>query len=138
MQRVEAAGWRDAVQSAIQQGHRTFVTLIGLDDGGLQVLLRLRDDGGQDLVLGVDAADGVPTLIEVLPQAAWYEREVAEMFGVTFIGHDTQPLLLAAGTEPPMRKDRWLPARQDTPWPGEKEPGGAVPRRRQLPPGVRP
>ena len=145
MQRVEPARWRAAIVDAIAGGHDCFVTLMGLDDGGVQVWLRLRrgsDEAlraaaGDDVVFTVDARDGVDTIIDLLPEAAWCEREAAEMFGITFHGHETAPLLLPAGTPPPMRVDAWLEARQ-TPWPGAHDPGAMTTRRRQLPPGVRP
>lgn len=140
MQRIEPTAWHDTVRDVMRAGNSSFVTLIGLDDDGLHVLLRLRDVAGgapaDDVVLAVRADDGVDTVTDLLPEAAWYEREAAEMFGIRFNGHDTHPLLLPAGTPPPMRKDAWLEPRQSTPWPGEKDPGGATPRRRTLPPGV--
>lgn len=137
MQRVEPSAWVIAVRDAITAGHAEFVTLIGLDDDGVQVLLRLRDASGHDLVLATDAAAGVDSVVILLPQAAWYEREAAEMYGIAFHGHDTRPLLLPEGSPPLMRRSEWLEARQSTPWPGEKEPGGVAARRRQRPPGVR-
>jgi NADH-quinone oxidoreductase subunit D len=42
-----------------------------------------------------DDAPEVPTVTDLIPGAAFYEREVAEMLGVTFMGHpDPRPLLL--------------------------------------------
>ena len=141
MQRIDPTAWHAAVADAIAGGHARFVTLMGIDDGGVQVWLRLRADARDaaedDVVLAVDAAGGIPTITDLLPEAAWYEREAAEMYGITFHGHATAPLLLPAGTPPPMRKDAWLEARQ-VPWPGTHEPGATTTRRRQQPPGVRP
>lgn len=138
MRRVEASGWHGAVAHAIDDGFQHFVTLMGIDDGGPQVWVRLRNDAGVDTAIGVDAASGVATIIDLLPAAAWYEREAAEMYGIVFLGHDTRPLLLDDGGHAPMLRSHWLAARTETPWPGEKEPGGVAARRRQLPPGVRP
>lgn len=135
MQRVEPAGWREAVVAEQSAGFTTFVTLMAIDDDGISVWLRLRNAEGEDTVLAT-AADGVPSIVDLLPDASWCEREAAEMFGITFAGHDTRPLLLAAGSTPPMPKGALLAARQTTPWPGEKDPGGTTPRRRTLPPGV--
>jgi NADH-quinone oxidoreductase subunit C len=108
---------------------------MAIDDDGVSVALRLRNAKGEDTVF-TTGADGVGTIVDLFPEAAWYEREAAEMFGITFIGHATQPLLLAADTTPPMPKSRLLESRQATPWPGEKDPGGVTARRRTLPPGV--
>ena len=135
MQRVDVLQWRDAVAAAMTSGYDRFVTLMAIDDDGLFVWLRLRNASGDDVVLAT-AAEGVPTLIDIIPGVAWCEREAAEMFGIAFIGHETAPLLLAAGTEPPMPKHELLDMRQSTPWPGEKDPGGVTARRRTLPPGV--
>ena len=136
MRHVEPGDWHTSVATAIADGFHGFVTLMGVDDDGPQVWLRLRDDAGIDDVLAVDASGGIATITDLLPQAAWYEREAAEMFGIAFIGHDARPLLLADASAAPMLRSHWLGARQQTPWPGEKEPGGVSARRRQLPPGV--
>lgn len=142
MQHVEPADWHATVESLIAQGFDRFVTLTGVDTDGVQVWLRLRDAAGTDAVLAT-TAERVDTIIDVLPDAAWAERETAEMFGVVFIGHDTAPLLLTSDAPPvPLRKSMLLDARNTVPWPGGKEPGesGDRPpsRRRLLPPGVRP
>ncbi len=50
----------------------------------------------------------MPTLTGVWPAANWYERETAELFGITFDGHpDPRPLLLPEDWEgtPPLRRD---------------------------------
>jgi len=135
MKRVETSAWHDTVAARMAAGYDQLVTLMAIDDEGISVWLRLRNAGGTDAVLATDA-DGVSTIIDLIPAAAWYEREAAEMFGITFVGHDTAPLLLPAGTRPPMPEAVLLDARQSTPWPGEKDPGGTTPRRRTLPPGV--
>jgi NADH-quinone oxidoreductase subunit C len=100
------------------------------------VLLRTRCPGGDPRV---------PTLSGVFAGAAWAEREVAEMFGLTVVGHPHPgPLLLPAGFEgAPLRKSFVLASRVARPWPGAPEPGqssaeAATGRRRTLPPGVPP
>ena len=138
MRTVDPKEWHNAVSASIADGYAQFVTLMGIDDDGVQVWLRLRNDQAEDLVLAADASRGLDTLIDLLPDCTWYEREAAEMFGIRFHGHDTQPLLRPAGSPPWMLKSQLLEPRNTTPWPGEKDPGGATPRRRSLPPGVRP
>ncbi len=82
----------------------------------------------------------VPSLIGVFAGAAWHERQAAEMFGVTFDGHDDPaPLLLSGGARHPLRKDNRL-ERRDVPWPGAVDPahsgsGRRPPRRPLRPPG---
>ena len=88
----------------------------------------------------------VASVAEVFAGAGWHEREVREMFGVTFAGStDVARLLLPAGFDGhPLRKDFVLASRVAAPWPGQKEPGesdallasGRAPRRRVRPPGV--
>ena len=137
MLRVESAQWRDQVSAAIARGFDMLVTMLAVDDAGVVVWLRLRNSSGVDGVLSVDASHGLESLTELLPGCAWYEREIAEMFGVAFHGHAVTPLLLPEGSAPLMLKSALLETRQSTPWPGEKDPGGVTARRRQLPPGVR-
>lgn len=84
----------------------------------------------------------VDTLTGVFPGVSWYEREVAEMFGVDFAGHPHLiPLLLPPEFEGhPLRKDFVLASRVAKVWPGAKEPGeshaGGEKRGRMRPPGV--
>jgi NADH-quinone oxidoreductase subunit C len=87
----------------------------------------------------------VPSLAGVFAGAGWHERQVWEMFGVTFDGHPgLVPLLLPDGFEGhPLRKEFVLASRVAKAWPGAKEPGESDrdlatgrPRRRILPPGV--
>lgn len=138
--RIDVMQWHDAVNASIDDGYSTFVTLTGVDDDGVQVWLRLRNAAGEDVVLHT-IGETVSTVTDLLPAAAWYERETAEMFGVHFIGHDTHPLLLRE-MHAPLRREHFLDARNNTVWPGGKEPGesGDRPpsRRRLLPPGVKP
>jgi NADH-quinone oxidoreductase subunit C len=61
-----------------------------------------------------------PTLISIFAGANWHEREVHEMYGISFIGHpDLRKLYLPTDFEGhPLRKDYPLLARRIKPWPG--------------------
>jgi len=82
------------------------------DQGELEIVYHAYRVGTRERVIvrlrvGRDAP-AVPTVTGVWPAANWKEREVAEMFGVTFAGHpDPRPLLLPEDwTElHPLRKD---------------------------------
>ena len=62
----------------------------------------------------------IGTWTDVFQGANWHEREVWEMFGITFIGHpDLRHIYLPGGFEGhPLRKDFPLLARVVKPWPG--------------------
>ena len=82
----------------------------------------------------------IDTVRSVYAGAVWHEREIAELFGVEFVGGDSRRLLLNPefqGT--PLRKDEVLAARTGLDWPGAKEPGetdASANRRRIVPSGV--
>ena len=138
--------WADEVAAARDGGavFFDFLTAVDLEDDGFEVVCRLWDPVRRTASLlstrctRVDPR--VPTLTGLFAGAAWHERAVAEMFGVTFDGHDTAPLLLPASFEGhPLRKDFSLAAREARPWPGAKDPGEstadlATPRRRRAKP----
>ncbi len=77
-------------------------------DGVLVLLYHFWE--GEGITLRVDLQEPerrIPTLVSFLPGADFYEREVFEMYGVTFDGHpDLRPLLLPDDWEggPPMRR----------------------------------
>jgi NADH:ubiquinone oxidoreductase subunit C len=63
----------------------------------------------------------IETVSGVFAGAAWHEREVAELFGVEFVGGERRRLLLNPGFEgTPLRKDEVLAARTGMNWPGAR------------------
>lgn len=80
-----------------------------------------------------DDSLSIASIISVYAGANWHEREVAEMYGVSFAGHpDPRKLYLPTEFEGyPLRKDFALLARRIRPWPGivdvEQMPGDNEP-----------
>ncbi len=142
-------GWLAAVESLKAEGFDYFDWLGCVDEIGrqdcLRVVLVVRDvgQGAEPRMLSCSLSRSAPridTVSGVFAGAAWHEREVAELFGVEFIGGDHRRLLLNPEFEgTPLRKDEVLAARTGMNWPGAKEPGeteASPGRRRLVPPGV--
>jgi Ni,Fe-hydrogenase III large subunit len=56
--------------------------------GGMHLLAVLADpDEGVLRLLGCPVAEAYPSLTPSLPQAHWFEREIAEVWGITPVGH---------------------------------------------------
>jgi len=87
-----------AVRAILREGHLHHLsTISGLDSGQeLEVLYHFWLGSGITLRVRCPRERAIlPTLVELLPAADWYEREVHEMLGIDFAGHpDLAPLLL--------------------------------------------
>lgn len=150
--RVPPTGWLPLCTGLASAGAAMLDMLTAVDDPGngrIEVVVHLVDVAIRERHLvwtAVDRDDPVlASLVDVYPGAAWHEREVHEMFGVTFSGNpDLRPLLTTADAGHPLRRTTPLPARMTTPWPGSVEPSdrpagdrvAARPRTRPGPPGV--
>ena len=141
--------WVEEVTAARDAGMTffDFLTAVDLEAEGFEVVVHLWDPAGRSgqrlRTRCPRDTPVVPTLVGVFAGAGWHERAAAELFGIRFEGHDTAPLLLAAGFDGhPLRKDFLLASRLAKPWPGAKEPGESdadlqtPSRRRPRPPGV--
>lgn len=105
-------------------------------DTRFQVLARLYSvSAGMGITFKADLPDddlSIATWSQVFSGANWHEREAAEMFGITFVGHPN-PVNMYLPTDfvgHPLRKDFPLLSRRVRPWPGivdvEPMPGGAA------------
>jgi len=93
-------------------------------DTRFQVFARVHSHSRKlGLTLKVDIPDDDLSIVTWLPVYAgvnWHEREVLEMFGITFVGHPYLLNLYLPGEFEghPLRKDFPLLARHVKPWPG--------------------
>ena len=98
---IDRADWVEAVTAARDRGETFFdlLTAVDLEERGFEVVLHLWDPAarsGEILRTSCPRDDArVPTLTGVFAGAAWHERATAELFGISFSGHDTAPLLLS-------------------------------------------
>ena len=77
------------------------------------VFHRIADNARTRVKTEVADGESVPSIVELFPSADWYEREIFDLFGVTFQGHpDLRRILLP---------DDWIghPLRRDHPLGGE-------------------
>lgn len=130
---VPPESWAAAVELArAELGFEYFDFLTAVDEpDGLAVVChvaRAEPFGHLLLRTRLGGSTTVASVASSYAGAGWHERETAEMFGITFVGPDgepleLEPLLLPPGFEGhPLRKDFALQARLDRPWPGSKDP----------------
>lgn len=139
-QKVEKSEWQN---KASEMKHLGFVRgewLTATHNGGdaFEISLMLStEDLTKNLILVTEIESTIDSLINIYPSICFHEREVAQMFGVKFIGNDNSDLAFdieLAGF--PLRRDFALKTRADTSWPGAVEPDESAKRRPSLPPGV--
>jgi NADH-quinone oxidoreductase subunit C len=102
---------RPAVQLLVEQFDlRHLSTITGIDTGTeIELLYHFWDRRGLTLRTSLSRENPqIVTLIDLVPGAAFYEREVAEMLGVVFEGHTGLDTLLLPDdwdSGPPLRKE---------------------------------
>jgi len=94
------------------------------------------EDLSKKTLVSTAITQSIETLIEVYPNVTFHECEVAQMFGVIFLGHETQNAFEIEFEGFPLRRDFALASRVQTPWPGTVELEVSARRRTSLPPGV--
>lgn len=143
---VAPTAWRDEIRAAVASGHDMLMQLTAVDEIGrsdeIRILAWLDNPSGHGrihLAVLVDRAQPrLDSIADLIPGAAWLERQVHDFFGVEFTGGDPRALLNHQGGAP-LLKDVLLEPRLETTWPGSLEPGesdASPSRRRIVPPGV--
>lgn len=110
---VDVKGLKDVVQLLKGEGFTHLSAITGLEvNGGVELLYHLAK-GGVLLTVKVKLPAGeavVPSITDLIPGAALYEREVHDMLGVNFKGHPNLAPLLVPDNWPkgsyPLRKSR--------------------------------
>ncbi len=109
---VSIAGLREIIGHLVEVLNVPHLsTITGQEvDGGIELLYHFWHGSGLTLrvLLPLDALQ-IATVTDIIPGAAFYEREIVEMLGVTFVGHQ-DPLRLFLPDDwdgpPPLRKER--------------------------------
>ena len=102
-------------------------------------LMLSNEDLTENVILTTEIVGSIESLLTVYPNSDFHEREVAQMFGVEFIGNaNPAPAFEIELSGFPLRRDFALTTRADTSWPGAVEPDETAKRRPSLPPGVLP
>ncbi len=115
--RTTAAKLRDSVAKVKSLGCRRLSAISAVDMGDtIDVIYHACAPKGVlvSIRAAVPKADArIPTVVDLMPAAALYEREIHDLFGVTFLGNpDMRRLMLHEGWpegQYPLRKD-WKPA----------------------------
>jgi NADH-quinone oxidoreductase subunit C len=141
-QKVDKSAWLIQAADMKQRGLVRCEWLTATHNGGdsFEISLMIsNEDLSESMILSTDVEASLESLIEIYPSVEFHEREVAQMFGVYFIGsNNSAPAFEIELTGFPLRRDFALATRADTEWPGAVEPDENAKRRPSLPPGVLP
>ena len=126
---VTADRWHDAVAEAMST-HPWLAHLTAIDGAGergqdpdIIVVCRCENHDGDDVTVSTRVPrDGgsLDSVVDAVAGAAWYQREIHDSFGVTFVGPgaDNRALLIRDAPKPPLRKEVVLaPRRRGPAWP---------------------
>jgi NADH-quinone oxidoreductase subunit C len=87
---IEIEGFREIItwlQKETPFTHLTTITALKTEAGNALLYHFWHKQGLTIKVVLHDGVKCIPSLVEQLPGATYYEREVAEMFGINFEGH---------------------------------------------------
>lgn len=110
----------------------------GADSFEISLMLS-KEDLSESVILSTNSVGSIDTVSDIYPAVEFHEREVAQMFGLEFVGlKDLSPAFEIELSGFPMRRDFALATRSGAEWPGAVEPDENAKRRPSLPPGVLP
>jgi NADH-quinone oxidoreductase subunit C len=139
---VEKSDWRNQASQLKQGGFDRCEWLTATHNGGdaFEISLMLStEDLSENMIVTTEIETSIESLTDFFPTVSFHEREVAQMFGVKFIGsNDVTPAFEIELPGFPLRRDFALATRADASWPGAVEPDENAKRRPSLPPGVLP
>lgn len=137
--RVDCATWAANAKDLKAAGYVRCEWLTATHNGEANFDITLcvsTEDLSKKTLVSTAITQSIETLMEVYPNVTFHEREVAQMFGVVILGHETQNAFETQFEGFPLRRDFALATRAQTPWPGAVEPEVSARRRTSLPPGV--
>jgi len=141
-QKVEKSLWQSQAADMKQRGLVRCEWLTATHNGGDSFEISLmvsNEDLTENLILSTEIESSIESLIDIYPSVDFHEREVAQMFGVQFLGNSNSDLAFEIELSGfPLRRDFALASRTDAQWPGAVEPDENAKRRPPLPPGVLP
>jgi NADH-quinone oxidoreductase subunit C len=139
---VDESEWQAQAAEMKQKGFVRCEWLTATHDGGdsFEISLMLaNEDLSESVILSTKIEASIASITSIYPAVEFHEREVAQMFGVTFTGNEnSDPAFEIELSGFPLRRDYALVTRADTEWPGAVEPDENAKRRPSLPPGVLP
>ncbi|NBO34717.1 MAG: NADH-quinone oxidoreductase subunit C [Actinobacteria bacterium] len=141
-QKVDKSLWQSQAADMKQRGLVRCEWLTATHNGGDSFEISLmvsNEDLTENLILSTEIESSIESLIDIYPSVDFHEREVAQMFGVQFLGNSNSDLAFEIESSGfPLRRDFALASRTDAQWPGAVEPDENAKRRPSLPPGVLP
>ncbi|NBO35829.1 MAG: NADH-quinone oxidoreductase subunit C [Actinobacteria bacterium] len=142
IQIVENSDWQNQAAQLKQSGFVRCEWLTATHNGGdaFEISLMLAtEDLSKSLILTTQIESKIDSLTQVFSSVDFHEREVAQMFGVEFVGNSNSlPAFEIELSGFPLRRDFALVTRAGAQWPGAVEPDENTKRRPTLPPGVLP
>jgi NADH-quinone oxidoreductase subunit C len=139
---VDNSQWQSYASELKQQGFVRFEWLTATHNGqdSFEISLMVsNEDLTESVLLSTKVEGSIESISAIYPAADFHEREVAQMFGVDFIGiSERAPAFEIELAGHPLRRDFALTTRAGAEWPGAVEPDENAKRRPSLPPGVLP